>query len=496
MQQDTETLTYTSDTWSSRTSQFLPSSQKLKVSAVIRDRYYMKVTNTVKIDNVQELTINQAFNFTVGAKLRLNNTSGSFINSGYILSVDKTNNKVFLAVNNNEWSNDLNTGLLVTEQFAEQSTYGITGPVPDDTNVIENYSFNLINNTTPGTFDIDLDDYNVDGTFNAGGGQDLDGFAKFKPFDVNSYAVKIEEVAGGSTYIVGSVVQISSSNISFNSSYSTAQITGLTGVLKITLVSTLDKILQVTAVANTNEVYAITADRHYLSAGENINVDGNPSQESGGVTYDEYDGSFVVDRVVSTKEFVYKLKTTAITAPATNAGNVNIFVKSPVLKMYYGHQYLFDLSHSSLVGSNLSFSKDNLFKLEYSFNSIERIGVCRRNWSRTTHLLLNLKLTEMLLQIFHTTLILLELVQIHLSHLEVILILSILLMSAHLLLPLQLVELLQLVIISLNSFLQMNQRILQQFLVHLIAHLHLRQLVLFQTLESSTLAVSILDYQS
>ena len=73
--------------------------------------------------------------------------------------------------------------------------------------------------------------------------------------------------------------RFTSSDISFNSSYSTAQITGLTGVLKITLVSTLDKILQVTAVANTNEVYAITADRHYLSAGENINVDGNPSQE-------------------------------------------------------------------------------------------------------------------------------------------------------------------------------------------------------------------------
>ena len=42
--------------------------------------------------------------------------------------------------------------------------------------------------------------------------------------------------------------------------------------------------------------------------------------------------------------------------------------------MYYGHQYLFDLSHSSLRGGNLSFSKDNLYKLEYSFNSIERIG--------------------------------------------------------------------------------------------------------------------------
>ena len=42
--------------------------------------------------------------------------------------------------------------------------------------------------------------------------------------------------------------------------------------------------------------------------------------------------------------------------------------------MYYGHQYLFDLSHSSMAGGNLSFSKDPLYKLEYSFNSIERIG--------------------------------------------------------------------------------------------------------------------------
>ena len=49
-------------------------------------------------------------------------------------------------------------------------------------------------------------------------------------------------------------------------------------------------------------------------------------------------------------------------------------MKSPTLKMYYGHQYIFDLSHSSLLGGNLSFAKDSLYKLEYSFNSIERVG--------------------------------------------------------------------------------------------------------------------------
>ena len=373
--QDTETLTYAIDEWSSRTSTVpSPGSQKLKVNAVVKNRYYMKVTNTVKIDNVQELTINQAFNFSVGAKLRLNNTSGAFVNSGYILRVDNTNNKVYVAVNNNTWSDDLNTGNLVTEQFAEQSTYGITGPVPNDVNDIVDYIFEKVNNTTPGTFDIDLDKYNLDGTYNAGGGQNLDSFAKFKPFNTDFYSVKIEEVSGSSTFIVGSVVNISASDISFNAAYTTAQITNLTGVLKITLVSTLSKTLQCTAVANTDEVYVITGDKHYLSVGENVNVDGNPSQEINSVTYDEYDGSFIVDRVVSSKEFTYKLPQTAVSAPATSAANVSVFVKSPVLKMYYGHQYLFDLSHSSMVGANLSFSKDNLFKLEYSFNSIERIG--------------------------------------------------------------------------------------------------------------------------
>ena len=81
------------------------------------------------------------------------------------------------------------------------------------------------------------------------------------------------------------------------------------------------------------------------------------------------------DRVISPLEFVYKLKQSAVTSPATSASAVSVFVKSPVLKMFYGHQYIFDLSHSSLVGGNLSFAKDSLYKLEYSFNSIDRVGL-------------------------------------------------------------------------------------------------------------------------
>ncbi len=165
MSQDTETLTYANDIWSSRTATVpSPGSQKLKVSAVVKDRYYFKVTDTVKIDNIQELTLNQAYNFTVGTKLVLNNDAGTFINSGYIVRKDIANNKIYLAINNNAWADDLNTGQLKTEQFDEQSSYKIVGPIPNDVNEIKNYTFALVNNTTPGTFDIDLDDYDLDGT--------------------------------------------------------------------------------------------------------------------------------------------------------------------------------------------------------------------------------------------------------------------------------------------------------------------------------------------
>ena len=379
MFQDSESITLATDIWSSRTATVpSPGSQKLSVTAKVKNRYYMKVTNTVKIDNVQELTINQDFNFTVGSKLKLSNDSGTFVNSGYILSKDTVNDKVYLAVNNNSWSNDLNTGNLTTEQFNEESTYGIVGSIPNDVNVIKDYIFTTIQNTTPGTFDIALNDFNLNRTVaSSTGAGNLDDFAKFRVFDsqdTENYRIRIDTISGSSTFIPGSVVTITNSQISFNSDFTTCQITGLTGVLTATIITTLDKVLQCTAVANTDEVYVITSDSHYLSNGENIFVDGNPTQEVGSVAFDEYDGSFVVNRVVSSREFVYKLAAVAQTDPATSASSVSIFAKSPVLKMYYGHQYLFDLSHSSMLGTNLSFSKDNLFKLEYSFNSIERIG--------------------------------------------------------------------------------------------------------------------------
>ena len=80
MVENTESLAYTNDEWSSRTATVpSPGSKKLKISAEINNRYYMKTTNTLKIDNIQELTLNQDFNITIGSKLVLNNTSGCLL---------------------------------------------------------------------------------------------------------------------------------------------------------------------------------------------------------------------------------------------------------------------------------------------------------------------------------------------------------------------------------------------------------------------------------
>ena len=84
----------------------------------------------------------------------------------------------------------------------------------------------------------------------------------------------------------------------------------------------------------------ITDTKHYLNEGDMVYIDGNPSREVNSVTYDEYDGAYAVDSVISPLEFTYKLPSVAVSDPATTAGNVSVFVKSPTLKMFYGHQYL------------------------------------------------------------------------------------------------------------------------------------------------------------
>ena len=368
---DAVTLTYAQDVYSSRTAT-VPAlgSSKVKVSAKKVGKFFIKTTSTQKIDNIQKLTINQSFSYSPKTKLVLKSLSGAFINSGYITEVDPVNRAVYVAINSNDWSNDLNTGVLSLEQFSESAAYGIVGPVPNNVNLITQYYFPQTNNTTPGTFDITMASVPYEGGT-------LDNFASFRDYSDTNYSVRIDESTQGSIYPVGSVVSIPNpvQNLAFiGTTRNAIRITGLSGVLKITLIATLDKRLTVTAVTNTDSVYVITERTHYLSPGSMIYVEGNPTRSLNSVSYDEYDGAFSVYNVISSKEFVYKLKSVALTLPSTTPSTVEIYSKSPVLKMFFGHQYEFDVSHPSMVGYFLSFSQDNLNKLEYSFNSILRIG--------------------------------------------------------------------------------------------------------------------------
>ena len=93
--------------------------------------------------------------------------------------------------------------------------------------------------------------------------QNLDGFAKFKAYSADDYTIRIDAISGASNYSVGSVITLESSAVAFNTAKSTVQFTGLAGVTQITLVSNLEKILQVTAVSITDEVYVVTSSKQY-----------------------------------------------------------------------------------------------------------------------------------------------------------------------------------------------------------------------------------------
>ena len=378
--------TILNDIWSSRTATVpAPGSRKVKVDANVVGKFFIKPTTTVKIDNILELTLNQSFNFTGKTKLELRNRStlvnnnltiGSFINSAYIVDVDRANKKVSVAISNNDWTNDLAGNYeLRTVQFAEEGL-DITGPVPNDVNTLTQFEFPQVTASTPGVFQFDMSTVSYEGGT-------LDQFARFKVDNdevaVGLYSLRVDEVTAGAAYIKGSVIDIPNvaTNIAYNNNELTdITISNITGVTKATLFLTLEKVIKPTAVTRTDDVYVVTSSRHYLNTGDMIFVDGNPARTVNNVQVDEYDGAFPVASVVGSKEFTYKLDAVATSDPATsNYGSVEIFAKSPVVKMYYGHQYDFDVSDTSMAGYFLSFSKDNLNKLEYSFNSILRTGV-------------------------------------------------------------------------------------------------------------------------
>lgn len=334
--QDSAIPTVVSDVWSSRTSS-IPTigGSKIKVTANALDKFYFKYFTQSKVDNVLKLNINQSFDFNIGTSLILKNSLGATIASGKIIETNTLLNYILLSDITGSFS--LNTGTL--------------GSSDEVINQINSYSFPNIVNTTPGTFVVQVP-------------SQLE--VKFKPYSDEDYLVRIDAVITGSSYVVGSVVSLNSSNFSFTSDFSQATITGLAAVTQISIVTNLTKILQVDSINNTDLVFVRTNTSHYLKEGSIVYSTATP-------TYQPLTGTFDIYSIISQREFLVKLRDVASTTLTTQT--VNIFVKNPIFTFIYGQQYTFDTSDTSMRGHFLSFYRDNLYKIEYTFKNIVRKGI-------------------------------------------------------------------------------------------------------------------------
>ena len=228
-----------------------------------------------------------------------------------------------------------------------------------------------VTTTTPPTHTSgDASDGNVTWTF-VETREPISDYARFMPYDLgNRYQVRIEEVHPGSQYIVGDVVSLRENNITLAEDEKSVLVTGFPSVKKIRVTATLEMdIIRTGGEERTEYVYCTSTTPHYYNPGDIIFTEGFQGLQ--------FNGSFFIDQVLGSREFTFAIRDTALGEPAFNAnaiGNVNIYAKHPTLIFTRDHQYVFDVSDVSNFGYYLSFSQDNQYKLEYSFNNIVREG--------------------------------------------------------------------------------------------------------------------------
>lgn len=334
----TQDVTYPSiekDIWSSRTAT-IPTvgGRKVKVTSKALDKFYFKVFNTNKIDNVKNLTLNQSFDYNIGTTIYQRNSLGVIVGYGRIIGKDLDNN--ILQVGDTTGAFSLNTGYLESsDSFVNEITA---------------YTFANVSAISAGTFELNIP---------------IELSAVFKEYSDNDYLIRIDATDPGSSYVVGSVINITSGDISFNGDNNQATITGLTNVTQISVITNLTKILQITAEDLTNLIFVRSATSHYLT-------DSNILYSVTSPTYGDLDGTFAVSQILSKKEFLVELRA----IPSSEIGNetVQFYVKNPIFKFIYGQQYTFDTSDTSMQGHYLSFYRDNLYKIEYTFKNIVRKG--------------------------------------------------------------------------------------------------------------------------
>ena len=336
--QDFHIPTDTFDQWSSRTATVpSPGGRKAVFSTKAFGKFFFRSFQIEKFDNVRSFVLNQESTFESGDTLIQKNSLGATIATGRIVGVNTASNELFVTD--------------VTGSFAIDSGTLENSNQPPRINDIEEYSFADLAATTPGTFTA-----SIPGSVEA----------TFKTYSDDDYLIRIDEVITGSTFARGSVVTLTSSNYSFNTARTTVTITGLTAVTKITLITNLKRTMQIDSIGNTNRIFARSSTSHYLNVGDNIYTETSP-------VYSTVDGSFFIEEIISKKEFIFTIDITP--SAFVGAGTILlVFVKHPIFKFIYGQQYTFDLAHPSNLNYFLSFYRDNLTKIEYTFKNIVRKG--------------------------------------------------------------------------------------------------------------------------
>ena len=398
------TFTDTSEKYSERTATIpTQGGTKLLLSATVIPKFYLRDAKYNSIDLVKTLTFNQPASFTKGSILQQYSViGGSDVVSAYGTIVEAGTNyaKIGKIIGNfdttkllKSTAGDINTldrnftVETTTPQWVENFSYtvgdvvynagkvytatstGVSGPLEPEhtTGIVTDGNVNWSFTSVSGSFDVDL----ANTAYN---GSTLGAFTSWRAFAAEDYTIKIEEIYGDSTFIKGDTIDADAVNLQFtvDATGKIATFAGLIGVKKFSLIATLDKdVIPASALANTDLVYCSANSRHNFEANEIIFTERFATND--------YNGSFFVEEVFSSREFTFRLRATAVQDPTfsgtgSSVSNVNIYAKHPKLLFVRYHQYIFDLDDPSNLGYYLSFSKDNQYKLEYPFINIIREG--------------------------------------------------------------------------------------------------------------------------
>ena len=398
------TFTSTDETFASRTATIpTPGGKKLLLTTTVIPKFYFRDARYSSIDLVKTLTFNQNATFTKGSTLQQYSViGGADVVSAYGVIVDTGANfvkigKIIGTFDNTKLLkstvNDVNE---LSQSFVEESTYPqwVTNTPYTTGDIVYNDKkwYTASSTATSGTIaPVHTGGTTTDGNVNwaytspsgifiidlantSYSGGTLNQFASWKPFSASDYTIKIEEIYADSSFIKGDTIDADAVNLTFSvdATGKVATFGGLLGFKKISIAATLSKdVIPTGSLANTDIVYCSATSRHNFEVNDIIFTENFSSNE--------YNGSFFIKEVFTSRDFTYNLRSTAVQDPTfsgsgSSVSNVNIYAKHPKFLFVRGHQYIFDLDDNSNLGYYLSFSKDNQFKLEYPFINIIREG--------------------------------------------------------------------------------------------------------------------------